>query len=38
MDRRHIFRPEANGGRHVEPVDFVDGLENPAECLPNLTR
>ncbi len=38
MDRPHIFGPEANGGRRVEPVDYVDGLENPAECFPNITR
>ncbi|MBM4420335.1 MAG: diguanylate cyclase [Chloroflexi bacterium] len=38
MDRPHIFRPEANGGRTITPVDYVDGLENPVECFPNIAR
>src|SRR4029078_8756460 len=28
----------ATGGEHVEEVEFVDGIENPAEAFPNIVR
>lgn len=28
----------ARGGEHVDEVEFVDGIENPAEAFPNIVR
>ncbi|MFY9428073.1 MAG: membrane dipeptidase, partial [bacterium] len=29
---------ESRAGRDFEEVEYVKGLENPAECFPNITR
>lgn len=29
---------ESRAGKEFEEVDYVKGLENPAECFPNITR
>jgi membrane dipeptidase len=39
----HVFASQlsissAHGARDIEEVEYVDGLENPAECLWNITR
>ncbi|MBM4421186.1 MAG: diguanylate cyclase [Chloroflexi bacterium] len=38
LTRPHLFAPPAPGAPAFEPIDYVEGLENPGECFPNIVR
>ena len=38
LTRPHLFAPPVGDAPSFEAIDYVEGMENPAECVPNIVR